>query len=337
MEKKTEAAAQAEAYCAAHGTFTQSAAWIDVKVGWRSETLVSKDERGRVRGMMLVLYKRLPLFGTFLYAPRGPICDLRDMAALSDLMGQAACMAVRERAFMLKIDPMIASDDAAAIANLEQLGFAAHPDRVGYENIQCRENYVLDLGGRSEEDIFAAFKPKWRYNIRLSQRKGVRCGFYREEALDDFMTLMRQTAARDGFAYRERGYFEGLLQAFNGQAVLCMCYLGDEPLSGALCIEYAGVMSYVYGCSADVHRNCMPNYLMQWTMIRRAIADGCRTYDFCGIPYWYDENHQNYGVYRFKQGFGGRVVTYAGEFDYCRRPLRCRLFDLARRLKRHIK
>lgn len=323
-----------ESYCGEYGTFTQSALWAQVKDSWQAEYLVSKDEHGEIRGSMLILIKRLPFGKAFFYAPRGPICDIRDTAAVSDLLGQAVRLAAEYRAFMLKIDPLITADDKDAISKLKALGFTYHPERVGYENIQCRENYILDLKGKREEEIFDNFKPKWRYNIRLAVRKGVKCGIYREEKLDDFMRLMKETAERDGFQYRERAYFERVLQAFGDKAMLCMCYLGDEPLSGALCIEYGGVMSYVYGCSSSSHRNCMPNYLMQWTMIKRAIGDGCHTYDFCGIPYWNDEKHQNYGVYQFKQGFNGRVVTYAGEFDYRCQPLMCRLFDTAQRMKR---
>jgi len=39
-------------------------------------------------------------------------------------------------------------------------------------------------------------------------------------------------------------------------------------------------------------------------------------YDFMGIPHCDEENHSNYGVYRFKKGFNGEIVKYAGEFDY---------------------
>ena len=58
----------------------------------------------------------------------------------------------------------------------------------------------------------------------------------------------------------------------------------------------------------------MPNYLMQWEMIRWAAQSGCDVYDFQGVPYWYDSTHPNYGVYRFKTGFNGRLAIYAGEF-----------------------
>lgn len=323
-----------EEYCSQYGTFTQSALWAKVKNSWQAEFLTTKDEHGQVCGSMLVLAKRLPFGKVFLYAPRGPVCDMKDPSALNDLIGQAIYLTKKYNAFMLKIDPMISENDAEAIENLRQLGFVHQSKRIGYQNIQCRENYILDLDGKSEEEIFAGFKPKWRYNIRLASKKGVTCGFYGAEKLDDFMLLMRQTAKHDHFQSRKRSYFERVLHEFGDKAMLCMCYLGDKPLSGALCIEYGGVMSYVYGCSSSEHRNCMPNHLMQWTMIRRAIQRNCRRYDFCGIPYWNIKNHPNYGVYRFKQGFHGNVVTYAGEFDYRCQPLICQAFDIMR-LKAH--
>lgn len=59
----------------------------------------------------------------------------------------------------------------------------------------------------------------------------------------------------------------------------------------------------------------MPNHLMQWTMIQWAIENGCFLYDFQGIPGYTDENDPNYGIYKFKKGFNGEVVEFAGEFD----------------------
>ena len=42
-----------------------------------------------------------------------------------------------------------------------------------------------------------------------------------------------------------------------------------------------------------------------------------------------------YGVYRFKKGFNGRAVGYAGEFDYIFRPSVHRLFTAAQEARRH--
>lgn len=323
-----------EAYCEANGNFMQSERWAKVKRNWQSEFLTVR-RGGRVVGTMLILIKKLPLSGSaILYAPRGPVCDPHDRETLRELTEKAEDAAKRYHACFLKIDPLIDVRDTAAIESFRRLGFTPHMERVGYENIQCRENFVLDIAGKTPDEVFGGFKPKWRYNIRLSEKRGVICGFYGEEKLDDFCALMAMTAKRDGFSMRGEDYFRNLLHAMGEHAGLCLTYLGDEPLSGALYIEYGGVFTYLYGCSSDTKRSCMPNYLMHRTMIQKAIGDGCRVYDFGGVPYWYDDSHRNYGVYRFKRGFGGEVVTYIGELDKVYKPWLYRLYNFLWRRKK---
>lgn len=320
-----------------YGSFTQSMYWRSVKSNWKSECIVVRNDKNEIIGEMLVLIKRIAFLNTaFMYAPRGPVCDMHDKRVLKRIFERVQILQRKYNAYILKIDPLIDENDTEAINNLKTLGFEYHGERVGYDNTQCRENYVIDIDGRTADEVFGQFKPKWRYNIRLAQKKGVTCGFYGKEKLDDFYTLMLETAKRDCFANRSKEYFARLLTSFQGRAKLCMCYLGDIPLSGALMIDYGGTTSYVYGCSTHEHRNCMPNYLMQWTMIKHAVEIGCHTYDFCGIPYWYDENHRNYGVYKFKQGFNGRVQVWAGEFDYVYKRNIERISEFAMHVKRRV-
>ncbi len=49
-------------------------------------------------------------------------------------------------------------------------------------------------------------------------------------------------------------------------------------------------------------------------MINYALEKGCKLYDFGGIPCYEDEKSPTYGIYKFKKGFGGEVVNYAGDF-----------------------
>ena len=73
----------------------------------------------------------------------------------------------------------------------------------------------------------------------------------------------------------------------------------------------------------------MPNYLMQWEMIRWAVETGCTLYDFQGVSGNLDENSPMYGLYRFKKGFHGQLDEYAGEWTYTYRPVTGKLVDLA--------
>ncbi len=304
-----------EAYCRENGNFMQSEAWREVKENWGSRTVLEKDDHGNVLGEMLVLSREIPLVGSYLYVPRGPVCDFHDFHTLSRLYGRLSEIAKEKKAFAVKIDPMIDQNDAEAIENLNALGFTYHPERVGYDTVQSRENDRLDLAGKTEEEIFAAFQSKCRYNIRVACKKGVRCAFFGKEKLPDFYAMMKETGRRSNFYIRSYDYYERLLSAFPENAGLCISYCGDEAVSGALFVCYGGVMTYLYGCSRRDHNDCKAAYLMHWSMIRLAIERGCKTYDFGGVPYWYDENHPNNGVYRFKRGFSGEVTTWAGEFD----------------------
>ncbi len=300
------------------GSFTQSENWSNVKCEWGSERIVIKNESGNIIGTMQILIKNVPFMNTtFMYAPRGPVCDYHDFAVLKKIMDKAKLLAKKYNAYMLKIDPMLDYTDIEAINNLKNLGFIYNNDTPEDNTIQCQRNYILDIKNKSEDEVFSSFHSKWRYNIRLAERKEVFCGYYKKEKLNDFCMLMQETGKRDGFAIRSKEYFERFFDAFGENARLYMCYSPNgEAISGALSVRYGNRVSYIYGASSNEQRNLMPNYLMQWNMIKWAIESQCDIYDFMGIPHYDEENHPNYGVYRFKRGFNGRVVRYAGEFDY---------------------
>ncbi|MDO5123216.1 MAG: peptidoglycan bridge formation glycyltransferase FemA/FemB family protein [Eubacteriales bacterium] len=299
------------------GSFMQSLLWSEVKNKWKSETAVVRDSCGNVTAGAQILVRKLPLVPySFMYIPRGPLWDGENPQSFCELFKKIEALAKKHRCFCLRADPQIDETDTASIELLKSLGFLHRSDRVGYENTQCRENYVLFIRGRSQEEIFGSLRPKCRYNIRLAERKGVECRFYGEEMTEVFYRLLRETAQRDGFEIRSREYYERLLRTFGENAKLCISSKDGEALSAAIYLKYGNRATYLVGASSNSHREYMPNYLMQWTMIKQAVSSGVEIYDFGGIPYYYDENHRNFGVYRFKRQFSGEIVTYAGEFEY---------------------
>ena len=71
----------------------------------------------------------------------------------------------------------------------------------------------------------------------------------------------------------------------------------------------------------------MPNYLLQWEMIKWAIEAGCDIYDFRGVSGNLDESNPLYGLYRFKKGFGGEFTEFIGELDYVFNPITYKLIE----------
>lgn len=312
--------AEYEDFVAAHpnGGFMQSLRWANVKDNWEYACVGSRGAGGRLSGAMLVLFRRFPFGRTLAYAPRGPVCDYGDFAVLDDLLDGADFLAKQKHAYLFRCDPCAAADNAALAAYMAKRGFVRAADTT---TTQVRCNYLLDLACRSEEALFAGFKQKCRYNIRLAERRGVVCEAVGPDRLDDFYALLAETGRRDGFTIRPRAYLERLLAELGPHAQLFLCEKDGRPLSGALMVQYGGRASYLYGASASEFRNLMPCYLMQWEMIRWAKRCGCSVYDFLGIRDYRDETSREYGVYRFKSGFRGRVAEYIGEFDLVYDPL----------------
>lgn len=310
-----------DTFAAAHadGNILQSSAWARFKRqwGWDVRRLLWPNPTSPRAGAQ-VLVKRMPLGFSMLYVPRGPLVATDDAEALHAIFAALHTLARAERALVLTIEPPWVMSREVAAALLQPYGF-----RPGVADVQPRATILLDLRP-SLDDILAQMKQKWRYNIRLSARKGVQV---REGGEDDFPiydALMRETGARDGFGVRPLAYYRDAWRAFQpDQSRLFIAEYEGEPLAALLAFRFGRVGYYLYGASSSRERNRMPNHALQWAAIQWAKASGCEWYDFWGIPPDApdDGNVETWkegglwSVYRFKHGFGGQVVKYPGAFD----------------------
>ena len=106
-----------------------------------------------------------------------------------------------------------------------------------------------------------------------------------------------------------------VLMADLEHARLYMAFHEGQPIAGTLAIHYGDKVWYLYGASSNEHRNLMPNYLLQWSMIQWAVETGCSVYDFRGVSGDISEDNPLYGLYKFKKGFGGDFTEFVGEYD----------------------
>jgi lipid II:glycine glycyltransferase (peptidoglycan interpeptide bridge formation enzyme) len=210
-------------------------------------------------------------------------------------------------------------------------------------DVQPPDTVLLDLD-KSEEELLGAMKPKWRYNIRLAEKKGVVIEEAGLEDLGEFYRLYRATALRDRIALHPQRYYERLFALASGyprapsrpapDIRLWIARHEGEALAAIVTLFRGEEAVYLYGASSDSKRNLMPAYALQWAAIRAAKAALCREYDFFGIPPSDDQNHPMAGLYRFKTGFGGRIVHRAGSWDYPLHPVAYRAFRAAEEARR---
>lgn len=329
-----------EAFVQSHpkGNFQQSSFWGRQKALWTWDALVVRDEGGKIKGSLAVMTRRLPgLNHTLMYGCRGPVCDLDDQETIAQLLEGARFLAHEYHSYAIRLDPDVPASQVRFGALLEAFGFRRKAEGRNFETIQPRYVFRLDVEGRSEEEVFAGFHSKWRYNIRLAQRKGVEVRVCGAEMVPAFGALMLETGVRDGFVTRPPDYFSSLLENLGEHARLYMAFWEGRPIAGALAIRYGDKVWYLYGASANAHRSLMPNYLLQWRMIQWAVETGCRLYDFRGVSGDLSEDNPLYGLYRFKKGFGGAFTEFVGELDLVLQPGVYCLAERGQRLYRSIR
>lgn len=307
-----------EAFIQSHpqGHFAQSHMWGRQKSAWKFQAVAVRGADGKIKGAMGVLIRKAPVFPTsMLYICRGPVCDLDDHETLVELMNGARAIAKAHNGYVIKIDPFVKADNAAFKAELESLGFKCMQEGKNFEGIQPRFVMHLDVEGKTEDEVLASFTQSHRRKVRTGPKKGVEVRICGQEMIPEFTRIMVETGLRDNFVTRDEAYFSNMLKNLGEHCRLYMAFCEGEPIAGTLAIWFGDKVWYLYGASSNVRRETMPNYSLQWEMIRWAIEKKCRIYDFRGVSGDLDESNPLYGLYKFKKGFNSELTEFVGEFD----------------------
>ncbi len=276
-----------------------------------------------------VLIKRILPGVKFAYIPKGPIGE-----NWQQLWPDVDQLCRENNCAFLKVEPDSWSDHARPGANLnftenERFTPSMH-------SIQPMRTLVVDISG-DETHILGRMKQKTRYNINLALKKNVIA-----KPLTDvsaFYNLMEITGERDQFGIHSQAYYLRAFELFNARD-LCRLLVAEfegEVISALMVFRVGRRAWYFYGASAGVHRDKMPNYLLQWEAIRWAKSQGCLEYDLWGVPDvdqdtleadFASRNDGLWGVYRFKRGFGGVLRHASGPWDRVYKPYLYRLYSL---------
>lgn len=85
-------------------------------------------------------------------------------------------------------------------------------------------------------------------------------------------------------------------------------------LSGAIYLYWGNKAWYLYGASDNILRDTMPNFSMQYEMIKYSIEKSLNIYDFRGVSGDLNKNNPLYGLYKFKKMFNGDFIQFIGEY-----------------------
>lgn len=292
-----------------YGHFQQDLRWADLKSAWESVYFYI-EEAGQIRAALSVIYIRDKKVGkNFFYGPRGPVCDPKEIHYVKKLIEEARDFAKDNDGFLLRLDPYLAYDLEIDEA-FKEAGLNFRRDKM--RSSQPILNMVLDINGRSEEEIFSLFSKNTRKHLRKSYRDGIVTKILNEDGIKILYDQIEETALRAKIGHRPFDYFKNLYELFKDEIRLSVAYYNEKPVCSSLLLCYGNRATSLYGGSSDEYKNMGQNYQLNFEEIKYAIENNIRYYDMGGVF----ETDGTDGLYNFKKKFTeDNIFETVGEID----------------------
>lgn len=280
---------------------------------WTPDRVVVENDHGL--GMAQILYrKRGPI--SLGYIPRGPLLQGDPEHLWPELRQRIDVSARAHRAISVIIEP----DTNLELADTyRDAGVVAGPAHL-------QPGRTIKIPLHDDEAMLKGMHQKTRYNVRLAQRRGVQVRHCenRRAGIDSFYALLEDTSSRNEFGIHSRQYYTDFLEVFGDNARLIFVESEGEIGAALIAASFGKETIYMYGGSSTQHRAHGAAFLLQFEAMKWGRDRGCTTYDLWGIP---DQDPEILekgsaegvtgtkgddwrGMFRFKTGFGGEIVSY---------------------------
>lgn len=295
-----------------HNVF-QSHGWGEYKrrTGWLPERYLAKNASGSTMAMTQILTKAAPLGTTIGWAAGGPVLRFPGFAK-SDVAGLAAALV------------KAVCDGHRKVFLRLQSHLPNHPDLAyGLSHVFAKPLARLNAGytihvdlARSDDEIAKAMTSKHRYYIKQSLAKDIRWVTEKsDQAIDDLVRLNNEVAKlkQVGWIATSRREVAGLCETLGENALIMNGYLGESVAASCLVLQFGKRAFYMIAASSKEGRDVSASYAMISKLISILKTRGVTCFDFGGID---PITPAARGVNHFKQGFGGQVVDYLGEWEW---------------------
>ncbi len=198
---------------------------------WNYE-FIGIEENEELIAAALVLTKPLPKFKSkFAHIPRGLITDYTNFENLEEITKVIARYLKTQNVFAFRIDPDIirheidrqknivegGQNNYQLIEKLIEIGYRHQGFQENFEGMFPRYTFRNYLQEKSLDEMYDELYYKTRTNISTAKSKGVEIRYSDVSEIDDFITLLREKANRDGILGQSKEYFENLLNIINSE------------------------------------------------------------------------------------------------------------------------
>ena len=218
-------------------SFYQMPEWAKVKKtnGWNSYFVGLKD-KNKIVAATLLLSKKIKMFKTMFYAPRGFLLDYNNLDLLKEFTEKVKEFIKSKDALFLKINPYVdyqeRTVDGDIVENtekkelfqtLESLGFKHNGFYIEQDkktDLEPRWISVLDINGKSMDELYSEMRSSTKWRLNNSKKNALRIIEAKYEDLEEFKNLMKHTAERREFVDRPLSYYQDMFKILDEKGLV---------------------------------------------------------------------------------------------------------------------
>lgn len=243
----------------------------------------------------LAIKYSLPAGKTYWYVPRGPVWFDRRYSKNKIIEAFTNFLRLQNNdSLFVKYEPS------------EELEI----DGVPTPTIQPQNEWAVKLY-LSESELLGAMHEKTRYNIKLSEKKGVETlritdVDYALRAMPRVSELIAATAKRQGITPHASSYYVEMIKSLlsGGEGSLFLANFENKIIAADIVVGFGDTLYYVHGASDQEHKTLMAPHLLHWRIMQYAKSAGYNYYNFGGVGPKENAQHPWAKLTRFKTGFG---------------------------------
>ena len=293
----------------------QSEAWARYKekAGWEAQRWTASAGDGTAACALQLLKKNLPLGRSLIWVPGGPMTGFPGTGGGDP--GSFFREGLRE----------ICRSNQAVYARFYSLQPSVPETREILSGLCAAVQHRVGSGTTvkidltlPEEELLKRMEKKHRYEVRRLKDGTLRWDWGNSAALlKDLGRLHAEMAAAKKVAAADTRDLSRLMEEFGQNARILAGYDGSEPVTACLILLKGKSAFYWRAATARKGRELSASYAMVWEVLKRLKGAGIERFDFGGIL---PGVRPAEGINHFKQGFGGEIVEYLGEWEWASAP-----------------
>lgn len=223
--------------------------------------LQARDAAGVLVGVLPLVRVRSLLFGHYLVSMPfvnygGPLGSEDGVAAL---INESATLAARDNVRLLELRSRESLPTTLAVSHR-------------------KVTVLLDLP-RSADDLWARLPAKVRSQIRRPRKEGVVVRSGPDQLAPYYQVFSRHM--RDlGTPVQSAEFFRAIVEQFPNDARVACAYLDGHPIACGFALRWRDELEITWASALREYKHLSANMLLYWEMMRGAIADGARVFNF---------------------------------------------------------